>query len=92
MDSIEAAKQYEDETFDFVYIDASHHYDFVKSDILAWYPKVKKGGYIGGHDYTHPNTAHMYADFNDGVYRAVTEIFPDDHLVVDNVSWIKRKQ
>lgn len=40
-----------DESLDFVYIDANHAYDFVKQDIELWYPKVKQGGYIGGHDY-----------------------------------------
>lgn len=40
-----------DECLDFVYIDANHAYDFVKQDIELWYPKVKKGGYVGGHDY-----------------------------------------
>jgi hypothetical protein len=39
------------ESLDFVYIDANHAYDFVKEDIELWYPKVKKGGYVCGHDY-----------------------------------------
>jgi hypothetical protein len=34
-----------------VYIDANHNYENVKADINAWYPKVKKNGLIGGHDY-----------------------------------------
>jgi len=40
-----------DESVDFVYIDANHAYEFVKNDIEYWFPKVKKGGYIMGHDY-----------------------------------------
>lgn len=36
---------------DFVYIDGSHEYKFVKRDIDLYYPKVKKGGIIGGHDF-----------------------------------------
>lgn len=50
-DSVHAAGQYEDESFDWVYIDADHHYDNVLADIRAWFPKVRKGGVIAGHDY-----------------------------------------
>lgn len=38
-------------TLDFVYLDAQHHYEAVRDDIRAWYPKVKSGGVLGGHDY-----------------------------------------
>ena len=41
----------EDESLDFVYIDANHAYDWVVQDIELWYPKVKKGGILWGHDY-----------------------------------------
>lgn len=49
--SPQAASQYEDETFDFVYIDGLHDYESVKADLEAWYPKVKKGKLLCGHDY-----------------------------------------
>lgn len=39
------------EPLDFVYIDGNHDYDYVKRDIDHYYPLVKKGGVIGGHDY-----------------------------------------
>lgn len=35
---------------DFVYIDGNHTYKFVKKDLETYYPKVKDGGVIGGHD------------------------------------------
>lgn len=41
----------EDKSLDFVYIDANHTYQAVKNDIRLWYPKVKSGGIIMGHDY-----------------------------------------
>jgi len=50
-DSYTASGIFPDERLDFVYIDANHAYDYVKDDILNWYPKVKKGGYLMGHDY-----------------------------------------
>jgi len=46
-----ASELFEDESLDFVYIDANHKYDCVKEDIKLWYPKVRKGGIVSGHDY-----------------------------------------
>lgn len=40
-----------DESLDFVYIDANHTYQAVKDDIRLWYPKVRYGGIVMGHDY-----------------------------------------
>lgn len=71
MTSLEAAKKFKDKSLDFVFIDASHEYEDVKNDILAWYPKVKEGGVIAGHDF--------YIDEYDwfpGVKKAVQEIIP----------------
>jgi hypothetical protein len=88
-DSVEASKLYEDESLDFIFIDASHHYEFVKADIQAWYPKLKKGGYIGGHDYDPPSRT---PNGIHGVFQAVNEIFPGDFDVVDEVSWVHLKK
>ncbi len=54
MESVKAAELYENESLDFVFLDAAHDYDNVKKDIEAWLPKVKKGGYLCGHDAKHP--------------------------------------
>ena len=67
-DSAGSAARYEDLSLDWVYIDADHRYEAVRRDILAWLPKVKKGGVIAGHDYA------AYPTF--GVIEAVTEVFP----------------
>lgn len=83
--SVEAAIQCSDRTFDFVFIDAAHDYDNVIADIRAWWPKVKVGGWIGGHDYS--------ADWP-GVVRAVSEffVFPGRGSVeLMEGSWLIRK-
>lgn len=50
MTSLEAAKHFEDGSLDFVFIDASHDYESVKQDIIAWSPKLKSTGVLAGHD------------------------------------------
>jgi predicted O-methyltransferase YrrM len=71
LESIQAARLFEDNSIDFVFIDADHDYNAVKADILAWYPKVKKGGIIAGHDYV-PDSLQLE------VYKVVNELFPND--------------
>ena len=63
--SWEYANDFNDESVDFIWIDADHHYSSVIQDIRAWYPKLKVGGIIAGHD---------YSDW--GVEMAVREFFP----------------
>jgi Methyltransferase domain len=64
--SWDVAAKYTDESLDFVYIDADHAYESVRRDIAAWWPKVRRGGALAGHDYT-PEIP--------GVIQAVTEAF-----------------
>ncbi|KKL73401.1 hypothetical protein LCGC14_2075290 [marine sediment metagenome] len=49
--SVEAAGMLGERSLDWVYIDAHHSYQAVTEDLEAWFPKVKLGGVIAGHDY-----------------------------------------
>lgn len=40
-----------DNSIDLLYIDADHSYEGVMKDLDAWYPKVKSGGVVAGHDF-----------------------------------------
>ena len=56
--SEQASKKFSNNSIDMVYIDGNHDYEYVKSDIDVWYPKIINGGIMSGHDYTndHPGT------------------------------------
>lgn len=60
--SVKAAATFKDQSCAGIFIDAAHDYESCKSDIAAWLPKVKPGGFFGGHDIDAP-----------GVLQAVTE-------------------
>jgi predicted O-methyltransferase YrrM len=47
----DAAYSVADGSLDFVFIDADHDYEPVRQDIAHWTPKVKTGGWVGGHDF-----------------------------------------
>ena len=63
--SLEAVDLVEDESQDFVYLDALHRFAGIRADLEVWWPKVKPGGVFAGHDY--------YTRHNSGVPRAVME-------------------
>jgi hypothetical protein len=49
--SKEAVSMFDTEALDFVYIDAQHHYEAVREDLQIWWPKIRQGGILAGHDY-----------------------------------------
>jgi cephalosporin hydroxylase len=60
---------FDKEGLDFVLLDGDHTHTGIKNDLEAWYPKIKKGGYIFIHD---TNVLH--------VYQAVKD-FKNDHKI-----------
>lgn len=63
----DAAKDIPD-SLDFVYIDGNHSYESVKEDIKTYYPKLREGGVLGGHDFYNGHCSE-----HDGVIQAVIE-------------------
>lgn len=64
--SLDAARELDGQTFDIVFIDALHDFESVRDDIAAWWPRVRPGGVLSGHDFNHKWP---------GVERAVAEAF-----------------
>lgn len=78
--SASAARQIEDGSLDLVFIDADHSQLAVQADIQAWRPKVKAGGWIGGHDFGSPRFP--------GVASAVFLSFRREQVVRgENATW-----
>ncbi len=77
----EVANLIEDDSLDFVFIDADHSYEGVVKDIAAWAPKVKSGGYIIGHD------IHF-----ESVKKAVEEKYGQNYSTADDFVWYVVKE
>lgn len=88
MSSVDAARQINDGSMDFVFLDGDHSYEGLKADIAAWLPKVRKGGWIGGHDIDNPEPPF---DFT-GVRKAVDEAFPGGVDADENFTWFVRTE
>jgi hypothetical protein len=70
--SLEACKEFEDKSLDFVFIDAGHEFTDCYNDIVNWYPKVKENGINIGHDWYHPSWP--------GVTKSVIKIFKTEDI------------
>jgi len=81
--SLRAAEEFGEETLDAVYVDAIHAYEGVRSDIAAWAPKVRRGGFLCGHDYEKrfPGVKDAVDEFAVNTMRAI-KTFPDSSWAV----------
>jgi len=81
-----AVKQFKDDFFDFIYIDGNHSLAY--EDMTLWYPKVKPGGILAGHDVNHRGVLDSFIRFIDeydlcdyGISDCVEQRHPDWWLV-----------
>lgn len=77
--SMDALELFEDESLDAVYIDGNHSFKYVAEDIASWIKKVRKGGFVCGHDYFYGNKENFHV-------RYVVDAFVAAHGI-DNL-WI----
>jgi len=61
--SMDAVKDFPDNSLDFVFIDAAHDFMHVAEDVNEWSKKVRVGGIVFGHDYK--RSAYKYTDVYD---------------------------
>lgn len=66
---------------DFVYIDARHDYRSVWDDLCIWWPKVRSGGMIAGHDYKNSCVRNNLVE----VKRAVDNFFLAEGFLAEDV-------
>ena len=83
--SLKAVNLFDDNSLDFVYIDANHSYEEAIFDMAAWYPKVRRGGVISGHDYYNKVEPPWHCE----VKKAVDEFFTisKPHITEPCRSW-----
>lgn len=74
--SLSAARHFKDGQLSVAYLDGNHSFESVTADLRAYWPKIKAGGILAGHDFYERHT-----DFHDcGVETAVREFAMQNHL------------
>ena len=69
-----------DNKYDLIYIDGNHSFEDVNKDIELFKNKVKKGGYLSGHDYNSETV---------GVRLAIENHFPNEEVILfSDSSWL----
>jgi len=66
------------DNMDFIYIDGNHDYEYVKKDVDMYYPKIKKGGVLCGHDFQLPDVARAVSEL---ATKHDLKVYADGYLV-----------
>lgn len=69
--SKETSRLFQDQSIAAIFFDADHSYAGMKRDLVNWYPKIRKGGIISGHDYT----------WGDGGVKKAVDLFFKNNIV-----------
>lgn len=85
--SAKTSEKFIDNELDFVYLDGNHEPPYVLQDIQLWWPKVKPGGILAGHDFL------CHGEVNGGwgqhIQPAVLSFFSNHsiYMVMENGPW-----
>lgn len=86
--SSDAVQYFDDNSLDFVYIDANHMSPYVDEDLRMWFPKVKSGGVFSGHDYHNYQNSIFTCNVKDAVDKFFSGTGIPIHIVPGEVpSW-----
>jgi hypothetical protein len=78
------SQEIENNSLDFVYLDARHDYKSVKNDIQDWFCKVKKGGIFAGHDYANNGNSNNIIEVKKAVDEFIRITGYELHLTLED--------
>ena len=85
------------ESIDFMFIDGDHRYSQVTKDINAWWPKIRKGGILCGHDCESSEWDEDKVEIEEGVdgvhhgvVKAVFKRFLNVEIEHKRIWWVKK--
>jgi len=67
--SVNASAKFKDGQLDHAYIDGNHSYVSVLADMDAWWPKIRLGGLMGGHDFYNATDGGHWCEVENAVRR-----------------------
>jgi hypothetical protein len=85
-ESLVAPPKVEDESLDFVFVDANYGYEYVKEDNIAWLPKLRIGGIMIG------QIIDSSKDSPESVKRGVEETIGTDYQVKERRWYYVKKE
>lgn len=85
--------QFEDNSLDFVFIDADHSYEGVRRDTLNWSKKIRSGGLVAGHDSGFEEISKWLDEINSTLHIQSAVGFDGKmRYAKDNVWWYYKRQ
>eukprot|EP00927_Polykrikos_kofoidii_P074627 TRINITY_DN70658_c0_g1_i1.p1 TRINITY_DN70658_c0_g1~~TRINITY_DN70658_c0_g1_i1.p1 ORF type:complete len:470 (-),score=55.14 TRINITY_DN70658_c0_g1_i1:21-1430(-) len=74
------------EDVDFVFVDAGHDYKSVMTDLESWWPRIRPGGVMGGHDFEYEQ------NIGGGEVGKAVSVFFDSDVFLDSetVWWVPK--